>query len=69
MDLISTAMKQILTYEEMSLTHAGNFWDGFCFAVGVANIISPLLALTGVGYVIVKTAGIGCLIYGATKLD
>lgn len=62
-------MKQILTYEEMSLTHAGNFWDGFCIAVGVANVISPLLALTGVGYVVVKAAGVGCLIYKAATLD
>jgi len=62
-------MIRILTYDELSETQGGNFWDGFCVAVGVANIISPLLALSGVGYVIVKAAGIGCIIYKAATLD
>ncbi len=62
-------MKQILTYEDMSATRGGNFWDGFCVVVGVANVLSPVLAFTGVGYAIVKTAGVGCLIYKAATLD
>ena len=62
-------MKQKLTYEDMSTTLGGNFWDGFCVVVGVANVLSPVLAFTGVGYAIVKTAGIGCLIYKAATLD
>lgn len=62
-------MKRELTYDELSYTQGGNFWDGFCVAVGVANLISPFLAVTGVGYVIVKTAGIGCLIYKMATLE
>ena len=62
-------MKQILTYDEMSNTIGGNFWDGFCIVVGVANLLSPVLAFTGVGYAIVKTAGVGCLIYKMATLD
>ena len=62
-------MKETLTYEDMSTTLGGNFLDGFCVVVGVANVLTPLLAFTGVGLVIVKTAGIGCLIYKAATLD
>lgn len=62
-------MKKTLTYEDMSTTLGGKFWDGFCVVVGVANVLSPVLAFTGVGYAIVKTAGIGCLIYKAATLD
>jgi len=61
-------MKKVLSIEEMSKTTGGNFWDGFCVVVGIANFASPLLAFSGVGYVVVKSAGLGCLIYGASKL-
>ena len=61
-------MTQILTYDEMCNTTGGKFWDGFCVVVGVANILSPVLAFTGVGFVIVKAAGVGCLIYKAATL-
>lgn len=62
-------MRQILTYDEMGNTIGGNFWDGFCAVVGVANLISPVLAFTGVGYAIVKTAGVGCLVYKIATLE
>lgn len=62
-------MERVLTFDEMSITQGGNFWNGFCAAVGVANILAPALAFTGVGYVIVKTAGIGCLVYKLATLE
>ncbi len=62
-------MRRTLTYDEMGSTMGGNFWDGFCIVVGVANVLSPVLAFTGVGFAIVKTAGIGCLIYKAATID
>lgn len=62
-------MRQMLTYDEMCNTIGGNFWDGFCVVVGIANVFAPALAFTGVGYVIVKTAGVGCLIYKIATLE
>ncbi len=62
-------MKQILTYDEMTNTIGGNFVDGFCVVIGVARLFAPLLAFTGVGYVIVKTAAVGCIIYELATLD
>jgi hypothetical protein len=62
-------MKQVLTYDEMSITMGGNFIDGACAVVGVARLLTPILAFSGVGLIIVKTAAAGCLIYTLTKLD
>jgi len=62
-------MKRTLTFEELSNTQGGNFWDGFCAVVGVANLLSPVLAFTAVGYVVVKAAGVGCLAYKIATLD
>lgn len=61
-------MGKVLSIEEMSQTYGGNFWDGVCVAVGIANLAAPLIAFTVVGYAIVKTAGVGCLLYAASKL-
>ena len=40
----------------------------FCVAVGVGNLISPFIALTGVGVVLLVAADIGCLGYASSKL-
>ena len=61
-------MEKVLSIEDMSQTNGGKFWDGFCVVVGIANFASPLLAFSGVGYVVVKAAGLGCLIYAASEL-
>jgi hypothetical protein len=61
-------MKNVLSTEKMSEISAGSFWDGVCVAVGIGNIISPFLALTGVGVVVLSIADIGCLAHLASKL-
>ncbi len=62
-------MKQILAYEEMSTTVGGNFWDGFCVVVTVGKIFAPVLAITGVGLVLVNAATIGCAIYKIATIE
>jgi len=62
-------MKKVLTVEEMAQIDGGSaFWDGFCIGASAAKLISPILALTGVGIVLLNATTIGCLIYGASKL-
>jgi len=61
-------MTNELSFEEMSQTSGGSFWGGFCVAVGVGNLISPFLALTGVGIVLLVAADIGCIGYAAAQL-
>lgn len=62
-------MKSKLQTEEMAAVKGGShFWDGFCVAIGAANILSPFLAITGVGFVVLESAAVGCLIYKASEL-
>lgn len=61
-------MERSLSIEEMSKTSGGNFWDGFCVVVGVANLLTPVVSFTAVGLVILKAAAVGCLIYKGSEL-
>jgi bacteriocin-like protein len=61
-------MKNVLSSDELAQISGGKFWDGFCIAVGAANLAAPFLALTGVGTVVLVLADIGCLAYGASLL-
>jgi len=57
-------MKRIESFDEMSQTVGGSaFWDGFCLGVSIANLASPILAISGVGLLVLKGAAVGCLIY------
>ena len=65
----NTKMDRKLTYDEMSITQGGNFWDGFCAVVAVGRILAPVLAITGVGLVVLNAATIGCVVYEIAILD
>ena len=62
-------MKHVLEYEELSAISGGTFLDGVCIAVGVGKLFAPVLAITGVGLVVLNVATVGCLIYEVSKLD
>jgi bacteriocin-like protein len=61
-------MRNVLSNEEMSQVSGGNFWGGFCVAVGLGNFAAAFLAITVVGGVLLAVADIGCLGYAASKL-
>ncbi|HMT77799.1 MAG TPA: hypothetical protein PKA44_08795 [Saprospiraceae bacterium] len=61
-------MRKIIDYDEMVATQGGKFIDGFCLAVGVGRLFAPVLAITGVGLVVLNVATAGCLIYEAVTL-
>ena len=61
-------MNNVLTVNEMSQISGGKFWDGFCVAVGIGNLLAPFVAVTGIGAILLVTADIGCLGYAASKL-
>jgi hypothetical protein len=63
-------MKQELTYNEMSCIMGGSdFLDGACAVVGIARLLTPFLAFTAVGLIVVRTASAACAIYAVTRLD
>lgn len=62
-------MKKLLDYNEMTTTCGGTFLDGVCLAVGVGKFFAPVLAITGVGLVVLNVATVGCLIYKASTIE
>lgn len=62
-------MSNLIDYDEMSTIKGGNFLDGVCLAVGVGKLFAPVLAITGVGLVVLNVATVGCLIYKASTVD
>jgi hypothetical protein len=57
-------MNNSMSLEEMSqITGGSKFWDGFCAGVLAVDIVSPWLALTGVGTVLLGASNVGCLVY------
>ena len=62
-------MRRLLDHDEMNSTSGGGFLDGVCIAVGVGKIFAPVLAITGVGLVILNAATVGCLIYKVATLE
>jgi hypothetical protein len=62
-------MEKVLQYDEMVTIKGGSFLDGVCLAVGIGKLFAPVLAVTGVGLVILNVATVGCLIYEISTLD
>jgi hypothetical protein len=62
-------MGSVVDYEVMATTIGGSFLDGVCLAVGVGKLFAPVLAITGVGLVVLNVATVGCLIYKASTID
>lgn len=62
-------MRKLLDYDEMNAIRGGGFLDGVCIAVGIGKFFAPVLAITGVGLVILNAATVGCLIYKVATLE
>jgi hypothetical protein len=62
-------MENVLSMEKMSHVNGGTIMGGFCVAVGVADVASVFISLTGVGFWALVAANTACTIYAASQLS